>query len=220
MKAKKVVLIVVLCIVVLLIAIWGIREYALWNDGNLQKDNSMSREEVLELLKKGEEYPNYHVSFVGSNNEKYDIYVKDNVFVEYCNNEFRLREDYNTNEYIMIFKTADKEVAGVNNNLEKLEYQQGSMDYSIVNKLDYKYLGEKELDGRQVIYIETNDNGFIEKYVIDKETGLIVNKINYYKRFLIFTVKSESKKDIKLDVVTDENVARPDLSSYTVVESE
>ena len=128
MKTKKVVLIVVLCIVVLLIAIWGIREYVLWNDG----------------IKKGEEYPNYHVSFVGSNNEKYDIYVKDNVFVEYCNNEFRLREDYNTNEYIMIFKTADKEVAGVNNNLEKLEYQQGSMDYSIVNKLDYKYLGEKD----------------------------------------------------------------------------
>ena len=39
MKTKKVILIVVLCIVVLLIAIWGIREYALWNDGNLQKDN-------------------------------------------------------------------------------------------------------------------------------------------------------------------------------------
>ena len=38
MKTKKVILIVVLCIVVLLIAIWGIREYVLWNDGKLQKD--------------------------------------------------------------------------------------------------------------------------------------------------------------------------------------
>ena len=218
MKTKKVVLIVVLCIVVLLIAIWGIREYALWNDGNLQKDNSMSREEVLELLKKGEEYPNYHVSFVGSNNEKYDIYVKDNVFVEYCNNEFRLREDYNTNEYIMIFKTADKEVAGVNNNLEKLEYQQGSMDYSIVNKLDYKYLGEKELDGRQVIYIQLKNGSAYTKFVIDKETGIIINRIDLSKAFIFTTNKNESKRELKLDVVTDEDVARPDLSKYEVVE--
>ena len=218
MKTKKVVLIVVLCIVVLLIAIWGIREYALWNDGNLQKDNSMSREEVLELLKKGEEYPNYHVSFVGSNNEKYDIYVKDNVFVEYCNNEFRLREDYNNNEYIMIFKTADKEVAGVNNNLEKLEYQQGSMDYSIVNKLDYKYLGEKELDGRQVIYIQLKNGSAYTKFVIDKETGIIINRIDLSKAFIFTTNKNESKRELKLDVVTDEDVARPDLSKYEVVE--
>ena len=218
MKTKKVVLIVVLCIVVLLIAIWGIREYALWNDGNLQKDNSMSREEVLELLKKGEEYPNYHISFIGSNNEKYDIYVKDNVFVEYCNNEFRLREDYNTNEYIMIFKTADKEVAGVNNNLEKLEYQQGSMDYSIVNKLDYKYLGEKELDGRQVIYIQLKNGSAYTKFVIDKETGIIINRIDLSKAFIFTTNKNESKRELKLDVVTDEDVARPDLSKYEVVE--
>ena len=218
MKTKKVVLIVVLCIVVLLIAIWGIREYVLWNDGKLQKDNPMSREEVLELLKKGEEYPNYHVSFVGSNNEKYDIYVKDNVFVEYCNNEFRLREDYNTNEYIMIFKTADKEVAGVNNNLEKLEYQQGSMDYSIVNKLDYKYLGEKELDGRQVIYIQLKSGSAYTKFVIDKETGIIVNRIDLSKAFIFRTNKNESKRELKLDVVTDEDVARPDLSKYEVVE--
>ena len=218
MKTKKVVLIVVLCIVVLLIAIWGIREYVLWNDGKLQKDNPMSREEVLELLKKGEEYPNYHLSFVGSNNEKYDIYVKDNVFVEYCNNEFRLREDYNTNEYIMIFKTADKEVAGVNNNLEKLEYQQGSMDYSIVNKLDYKYLGEKELDGRQVIYIQLKNGSAYTKFVIDKETGIIINRIDLSKAFIFTTNKNESKRELKLDVVTDEDVARPDLSKYEVVE--
>ena len=218
MKTKKVVLIVVLCIVVLLIAIWGIREYVLWNDGKLQKDNPMSREEVLELLKKGEEYPNYHISFIGSNNEKYDIYVKDNVFVEYCNNEFRLREDYNTNEYIMIFKTADKEVAGVNNNLEKLEYQQGSMDYSIVNKLDYKYLGEKELDGRQVIYIQLKNGSAYTKFVIDKETGIIINRIDLSKAFIFTTNKNESKRELKLDVVTDEDVARPDLSKYEVVE--
>lgn len=218
MKTKKVVLIVVLCIVVLLIAIWGIREYVLWNDGKLQKDNPMSREEVLELLKKGEEYPNYHVSFVGSNNEKYDIYVKDNVFVEYCNNEFRLREDYNTNEYIMIFKTADKEVAGVNNNLEKLEYQQGSMDYSIVNKLDYKYLGEKELDGRQVIYIQLKNGSAYTKFVIDKETGIIINRIDLSKAFIFTTSKNESKRELELDVVTDEDVARPDLSKYGIEE--
>lgn len=218
MKTKKVVLIVVLCIVVLLIAIWGIREYVLWNDGKLQKDNPMSKEEVLELLKKGEEYPNYYISFVDSNNAKYDIYVKDNVLVEYYNNEFLRREDYNTNEYIMIFKTADKEMAGVNKELKKEKYRQNVMDYSIVNKLDYKYLGEKELDGRQVIYIQLKSGSAYTKFVIDKETGIIVNRIDLSKAFIFRTNKNESKRELKLDVVTDEDVARPDLSKYEVVE--
>ena len=218
MKTKKVVLIVVLCIVVLLIAIWGIREYVLWNDGKLQKDNPMSKEEVLELLKKGEEYPNYYISFVDSNNAKYNIYVKDNVLVEYYNNEFLRREDYNTNEYIMIFKTAYKEMAGVNKELKKEKYRQNVMDYSIVNKLDYKYLGEKELDGRQVIYIQLKSGSAYTKFVIDKETGIIVNRIDLSKAFIFTTNKNESKRELKLDVVTDEDVARPDLSKYEVVE--
>ena len=218
MKTKKVVLIVVLCIVVLLIAIWGIREYVLWNDGKLQKDNPMSKEEVLELLKKGEEYPNYYISFVDSNNAKYNIYVKDNVLVEYYNNEFLRREDYNTNEYIMIFKTADKEMAGVNKELKKEKYRQNVMDYSIVNKLDYKYLGEKELDGRQVIYIQLKNGSAYTKFVIDKETGIIINRIDLSKAFIFTTNKNESKRELKLDVVTDEDVARPDLSKYEVVE--
>ena len=178
----------------------------------------MSREEVLELLKKGEEYPNYHISFIGSNNEKYDIYVKDNVFVEYCNDEFRLREDYNNNEYIMIFKTADKEMAGINNNLQKQEYQQAGMDYSIVTESDYKYLGEKELDGRQVIYIQLKNGSAYTKFAIDKETGIIINRIDLSKTFIFTTNKNESKRELKLDVVTDEDVARPDLSKYEVVE--
>ena len=175
-------------------------------------------EEVLELLKKGEEYPNYYISFVDSNNAKYDIYVKDNVLVEYYNNEFLRREDYNTNEYIMIFKTADKEMAGVNKELKKEKYRQNVMDYSIVNKLDYKYLGEKELDGRQVIYIQLKSGSAYTKFVIDKETGIIVNRIDLSKAFIFRTNKNESKRELKLDVVTDEDVARPDLSKYEVVE--
>ena len=118
----------------------------------------------------------------------------------------------------MIFKTADKEVAGVNSNLEKLEYQQGSTNYSIINKLDYKYLGEKELDGRQVIYIQLKNGSAYTKFVIDKETGIIINRIDLSKAFIFTTNKNESKRELELDVVTDEDVARPDLSKYEVVE--
>ena len=217
MKTRKIVLIIVLLIVFLFIAIWGIREYVLWNDGKLQKDNPMSKEEVLELLKKGEKYPNYYISFADSNNAKYDIYVKDNVLVEYYNNEFLLREDYNNNEYIMISKATDKEVAGISHSLRKQEYQQAGMDYSIVNKLEYKYLGEKEVDGRQVIYIQLEDGSAYTKFVIDKETGIIVNRIDLSKVFIFTAHKNETKRELKLDVVTDENVARPDLSRYEVV---
>lgn len=44
MKTRKIVLIIVLLIVFLFIAIWGIREYVLWNDGKLQK--------IIQCLKK------------------------------------------------------------------------------------------------------------------------------------------------------------------------
>lgn len=128
--------------------------------------------------------------------------------------------NYNTNESITVFKTAENTIAGINKEAYKEKYFQALLSYSPVTEDDYKYLGEKEQDGRQVIYIELNSDGYIEKYIIDKETGLIVNKINYYRRFLIFTVKSESKGDIKLDVVTDKDVARPDLSGYTILENE
>lgn len=139
------------------------------------------------------------------------------MLVEYYNNEFLLREDYNNNEYIMISKATDKEVAGISHSLRKQEYQQAGMDYSIVNKLEYKYLGEKEVDGRQVIYIQLEDESAYTKFVIDKETGIIVNRIDLSKVFIFTAHKNETKRELKLDVVTDENVARPDLSRYEVV---
>lgn len=219
MKAKKILLIII-CILIIIIAIWAIREFVVCHDFGLNKSNPMSKEEVLNLLKKGSEYPNYYCTYTDDSNSKYEIYVKDNTYTFNLDGELMMWENYNTNESIMIFRTKDNTIAGISNDAHKEEYSQIHLSYTPITTDEYKYLGEKEQDGRQVIYIETNDNGYIEKYVIDKETGLIVNKINYYKRFLIFTVKSESKRDIKLDIVTDENVARPDLSSYTVLESE
>ena len=117
----------------------------------------------------------------------------------------------------MISKATDKEVAGISHSLRKREYQQAGMDYSIVNKLEYKYLGEKEVDGRQVIYIQLEDESAYTKFVIDKETGIIVNRIDLSKVFIFTAHKNETKRELKLDVVTDENVARPDLSRYEVV---
>ena len=192
MKTRKIVLIISLLIVLLLIVIWGIREYVLWNDGKLQKDNLMSKEEILGLLKKGEEYPNYYMSFVDSNNVKYDIYVKDNVLVEYYNNEFFRREDYNNNESIEVSRTTDKKVIGINKDLKRQKYQQAGMDYSIINNSEYKYLGEKEIEGRQVIYIQLKNESAYTKFGIDKETGIIVDRIDLTKSFIFTTHKNES----------------------------
>lgn len=219
MKTKKILLIIIFILIVI-IAIWAIREFIVCHDFGLSKDNFMSREDVLTLLEKGSQCPNYYCTYTDDSNSKYEIYVKDNTYVLNLDGELMMWENYNTNESIIVFRTAENTIAGVSKEAHKKEYSQILLSYTPIATDDYKYLGEKEQDGRQVIYIESNDNGYIERYVIDKETGLILNKINYYKKFLIFTVKSESKRDIKLDIVTDEDVARPDLSGYTVVESE
>ena len=54
--------------------------------------------------------------------------------------------------------------------------------------------------------------------VIDKETGIIINRIDLSKAFIFTTSKNESKRELELDVVTDEDVARPDLSKYGIEE--
>lgn len=65
-------------------------------NGFLKKDNVMTREEVMALLKKGEEYPNYYYSpedyifFRNLNENKTEYYIKDGV-VKCVNNGNFLR---------------------------------------------------------------------------------------------------------------------------------
>ena len=89
-------------------------------NGFLKKDNVMTREEVVALLKKGEEYSNYYYSpeeyivFKKVNEMKTEYYIKDGI-IKCINNGKVLRwENYNTDEVISIMgKNDGKMYAGI-----------------------------------------------------------------------------------------------------------
>ena len=82
MKKVLKVLGIILAILIVLVAIYYV---VIHFDGFLNKDNPMTREEVVELLEKGKEYPNYYYSsedswiFGDIDDGKTEIYIKDNV---------------------------------------------------------------------------------------------------------------------------------------------
>ncbi len=106
-------------------------------NGFLKKDNVMTREEVVALLKKGEEYPNYYYSpedyifFRNLNENKTEYYIKDGV-VKCVNNGNLLRwENYNTDEVISIMgKNNERLYAGISSLKSYYDYGDEAVLYS------------------------------------------------------------------------------------------
>lgn len=207
-------------------------------NGFLKKDNVMTREEVVALLKKGEEYSNYYYSpedyifFKKVNEMKTEYYIKDDI-IKCINNGKVLRwENYNTDEVISIMgKNDGKMYAGISSlknyyGDETARYSQRSFDYSIIAdekifNTDFEYLGEKQYNGRSTILVQVWNKDSIKAnstiFYIDKDTGLIMRRIDYSAMGLI---KLDCNRNVKLDVVTDKDVERPNLDGYEILKSE
>ena len=232
---KKKILKIVGIIIIALILIILIYFSTIHFNGFLKKDNVMTREEVVALLKKGEEYPNYYYSpenyifFRNLNEMKTEYYIKDGV-IKCINNGSILRwENYNTDEVISIMGKN----AGVsslksyyNYGDETVLYNQKGFDYSIIAdektfNTNFEYLGEKQYNGRMTILVQVwnKDNTKVNPtiFYIDKDTGLIMKRIDYSA---IGLIKLDCNRNVKLDVVTDKDVERPNLDNYEVLNSE
>ncbi len=229
MKKVLKVLGIILAILIVLVAIYYV---VIHFDGFLNKDNPMTREEVVELLEKGKEYPNYYYSsedswiFGDIDDGKTEIYIKDNVVRVVVDGEVHSWTDYNNNENIIIVGEHDgKNYAGVSNldNFEENDESQRGFDYSLIAdeetfNTDFKYLGEKQIDGRDTIIVKVWNKDWVSidstKFYIDKETGLIMRRIDYSA---LGFIKIDCNRNVKMDVVTDEDVARPDLEGYEIL---
>ena len=161
-KIFKIIGIIILSLLLIALIYYTIIHF----NGFLKKDNVMTREEVVALLKKGEEYSNYYYSpedyifFKKVNEMKTEYYIKDDI-IKCINNGKVLRwENYNTDEVISIMEKNDgKMYAGISSlknyyGDETALYSQRSFDYSIIvdEKIfntDFEYLGEKQYNGRR-----------------------------------------------------------------------
>ena len=230
-KILKIVGIIILALILIILIYFSTIHF----NGFLKKDNVMTREEVVALLKKGEEYPNYYYSpedyifFRNLNEMKTEYYIKDGI-IKCVNNGSILRwKNYNTDEVISIMGKN----AGVsslksyyNYDDETVLYNQKGFDYSIIAdektfNTNFEYLGEKKYNERTTILVQVwnKDNTKVNPtiFYIDKDTGLIMKRIDYSAMGLI---KLECNRNVKLDVVTDKEVERPNLDNYEILMSE
>ena len=235
-KILKIVGIIILALILIILIYFSTIHF----NGFLKKDNVMTREEVVALLKKGEEYPNYYYSpedyilFRNLNEMKTEYYIKDGI-IKCVNNGSILRwENYNTDEVISIMgKNNEKMYAGIsslksyyNYEDEAILYSQRGFDYSIIAdektfNTNFKYLGEKQYNGRTTILVQVwnKDSAKVNStiFYIDKDSGLVMRRIDYSAMGL---KKVDCNRNVKLNVVTDNDVEKPNLDNYEVLNSE
>ncbi|MDO5557818.1 MAG: hypothetical protein Q4G05_06260 [Clostridia bacterium] len=222
MNLKKV-LMGLLIIVVVVFAILIIRESIINNDGKLNKENLMTREETILLLQKGATYNNYYYSPDDIDNEnKTEYYIKDNIVVCYNNSELMRWTDLNNMESISIWDMGkEKKVASIASEINVNPNSQAGYDYSLIADYDnynFKYLGEKEENGKTTIIVKTDfkgANGYT-KFYIDKDTGVITARKDVTKFLFISVYTYKCNRNVKFDIVTDEDIQKPDLEQYEV----
>ncbi len=233
-KTLKVFLITIFCLLILIIAY----EVFIFSDGLLDTSTKMSKEEVIELLEKGKEYSNYYYSpentisgiFRIEDENKTEIYVKDNIKKVVVKGNTLQWDNYNTNETITIMgEYKGKNYASIGD-LSSDSFQENSnsqmgFDYSLIAdeehfNYNFKYLGKKEIDGRSTVLVKVwsknNSEMFATKFLIDEQTGLITKRIDYTMYGILLT-NMICDRNVKLDIVTDQDVERPDLSNYEIL---
>lgn len=227
MNIKKILTITLIILTVILIGLI-IREVIIHSDGKLDKSNPMTREEIITLLDKGATYNNYYYHPSNSENEtKTEYYIKDNIRAIYQDSKLLEWCDYNNSEQILLW--GPKDTATLIGENPKTEYNQHGYDYSTMAQPElynneYEYLGEKEENGRTIIIVKLiTKNGLrtgINKYYIDKETGLILGRFSSSKILFIteFYFGGSTDRNVKFDIVTDKYVKKPALTDYKILD--
>lgn len=201
-------------------------------DGFLNKDNPMTREEVISLLEKGKEYPNYYYCSTSKilfapidKNFKTEYYIKDNIEKIIVNGQPHDWNNFETREYISTSEYNGKKIALIGNldteHSETKEVNQHGFDYSLLTNedtfnTDFKYLGEKDINGRNTIVVKLcskNNLNVNVRYYIDKETGLMMGRTDY---IALGFIRVDCDRNVKLDIVTDKDVERPNLDGYEI----
>lgn len=235
-KILKIIGIIILALILIILIYFSTIHF----NGFLKKDNVMTREEVVALLKKGEEYPNYYCSpedyifFRNLKEMKTEYYIKDGI-IKCVNNGNILRwENYNTDEVISIIgKNDEKMYAGIsslkdyyNYEDEAVLYSQRGFDYSIIAdektfNTNFEYLGEKQYNERTTILVQVWNKDSVKVnstiFYIDKDSGLVMRRIDYSAMGL---KKLDCNRNVKFDIVTDKDVEKPNLDNYEVLNSE
>lgn len=229
-KIKKI-LKVVITILILLILALIIHQIYIRYDVRIDKSNPMSKTEIIELLKKGEQYNNYVITYKPNKlayttdmimDEKLTqkIYVKDYVIKSFVGDKEWSYKNYNTNESIQMFDHLQAYIGDINEEFGMMKHYRECVENEEL--YNYEYIGEKEINNRKTIVIKlidnkSSDNDYTKVY-IDKETGVPYNSIYFYYKGPIL-IKNDEYMSVEFDCVTDENVKRPNIAGCVIYDS-
>lgn len=176
------------------------------------------------------------------NKIKVEVYKKDNKFKVLENGELYAWLDTVAEERVMFMKNSvERDVAVVSKmtSLDDVSWRTYSLlqfEYIDQNRV-FEYLGEKKVKDKDCVVVKTymkNAPFFIEDFIskqlsdilyIDKETGIIVKEEECNLTYLLpqkidrkpISMVENQSSEYRLDVVTDADVEKPNLSSYKII---
>lgn len=215
LRIKRILLII---IVILLISFGtlAVREICIRHEKGLDKSNPMSKEEVIKLLDNPTN--NYWIRQVSEETEGVQIpretLAKDGKMKVYLYSDLIQWVDVNTKEMLQI--NNESKTAFLSHDGATIKQTTYFNDSSI----KYKYLGEKEENNKKFIVVELKGKSVDRRLTINKDTGIIEGIKEFEKKGLITTAIKKDNIEVQYDSVTDEDVAKPDLTGYTINEIE
>ncbi len=215
LRIKRILLIIV---VILLISfgVLAVREICIHYEKGLDKSNPMSKEEVIKLLDNPTN--NYWIRQVSEEKEGMQIpketVAKDGKIKVYLYSELIQWVDADTKEMLQI--NNESKTAFLSHDGATIKQTTYFNDSSI----KYKYLGEKEENNKKFIVVELKGKSVDRRLTINKDTGIIEGIKEFEKKGLITTAIKKDNIEVQYDSVTDEDVAKPDLTGYTINEIE
>lgn len=210
---------ILLIIVVILLISFGVlagREICIRHEKGLDKSNPMSKEEVIKLLDNPTN--NYWIRQVSEETEGVQIpretLAKDGKMKVYLYSDLIQWIDANTKEMLQI--NNESKTAFLSHDGATIKQTTYFNDSSI----KYKYLGEKEENNKKFIVVELKGKSVDRRLTINKDTGIIEGIKEFEKKGLITTAIKKDNIEVQYNSVTDEDVAKPDLTGYTINEIE
>lgn len=212
-KKKLKILGIILLVLIAIIAVVKIRDLIIIKKISIELDKLAN-------------YSNIHITTKWSNGNESESFRKDNTKLtkNSLNNTATKREIYqwintDTNEEIMYFEADGKKIANVSEiHMGDLEFKVNSLCIGVTDKsitifqriiaLFYvKPITYEKIDG-QVYYKLSDLQNYSNLYINKENLEVYKNELNNKSEVVIY--------ELKKDVVTEDDVKRPDLSEYVV----
>lgn len=212
-KAKNILLLLITLLVIVAV-VTAVREICIRHEKGLNKSNPMSKEEVIKLI----DNPTNNYWIRTSSEEiqgtlvQREILVKDGKIKVYLFSELSDWIDTQTKEKLQI--DSKNKTAILSHDGEPLKQSAYFNDPSV----EYKYLGEKEENNQTLIVVDLKGKTVDRRLTINKNTGIIEEIKEFEKKGFITTSITKDNIEVQYNNVTDQDVAKPELTGYKINE--